>query len=293
MWRSWAKASGRDESLNGLLTIAHLTWVEARRTRIALAALVCAVLFLGVYATALFFLYRHGANPPARAPLLLRQMQLEILTLAGLYVANFLTLAFAVLLPVDSISGEIDSGVIETVASKPVARSAIVLGKWITFMAMVAVYLLLIAGGVVLLVWLFTGFMQQHLAAALPLMFLGAATLLTLSIAGGTRLKTVTNAIVVFGFYAIAFIGGWIEAIGAQLGSEASRYIGTSISLVSPVDALWRLAAHVMQPPMMQQLPITPFSSAAVPSTAMVVWAVGFVIATLLVALRGLRTRAL
>jgi Cu-processing system permease protein len=278
--------------LNGFLTIVHLTWIEARRTRIALAAFSCAVLFLGIYGTAVFFVYRSGHASVAR-PLFIRQMQLELLTLAGLYVANFLTLAFAVLLPVDSISGEIDSGVIETVASKPISRSVIVLGKWCAFLLMTAVYLLIVAGGVVLLVRLLTGFSQPHLGSALPLMWLGAVTLLTLSIAGGTRLKTVTNGIVVFGFYAIAFIGGWIEAIGATLGSEASRYIGTAVSLVSPVDAMWRLAAHQMQPPLMQQMPLGPFSSAAVPSPAMVLWTVGFVVVTLLAALRGLRARSL
>ncbi len=259
--------------------------------RITLASLICALLFLGVFGTSVYFLYFFGPGAAAR-PIFVRRAQLEALTLAGLYVANFLTLAFSVLLPVDSISGEIDSGIIETIASKPVSRVTIVLGKWLAFLAMAGAYLLFVALGVVLLVRLFTGFVPPHLATVLPLLLLGAATLLTLSIAGGTRLKTITNAIVVFGFYAIAFIGGWIEAIGAVLGSDASRYIGTAISLVSPVDALWRLAAHQMQSPLMQQMP-GPFSSAAVPSAAMVVWAVGFVMAALLTAVRGLRTRPL
>ncbi|HXR90560.1 MAG TPA: ABC transporter permease [Steroidobacteraceae bacterium] len=277
--------------MHGLLTIMHLTWTEARRMRITLASLICALLLLAVFGTAVYFMHLLGPGAIAR-PAFIRHAQLEALTLAGLYVANFLTLAFAVLLPVDSISGEIESGVIQTIASKPVSRSTIVLGKWLAFLVMVAGYLLLVTLGVVLLVRLFTGFVPPHLATALPLLLLGAATLLTLSIAGGTRLKTITNAIVVFGFYAIAFIGGWIETIGAVVGSDASRYIGTAISLVSPVDALWRLASHGMQSPLVQQLP-GPFSAAAVPSEAMVVWSVGFVLATLLIALRGFRTRAL
>jgi hypothetical protein len=168
-----------------------------------------------------------------------------------------------------------------------------VIGKWLAYLSMTAVYLVLVAGGVVVLVKIITGFMQPHLAAALPLMFLGAGVLLTLSIAGGTRFKTVTNGILVFGFYAIAFIGGWIEEIGLLLGSEAARYIGTAISLVSPVDAMWRLASHEMQPPLMQQVRLGPFSSAAVPSAAMVVWTVGFVAVALLVALRQFQTRSL
>jgi ABC-type transport system involved in multi-copper enzyme maturation permease subunit len=286
------RASGLVDPLQGFLAIAQLTWAEARRTRIALAGFVCAASFLVVYGTAAYFLYRAELAATAR-PLFVRQAQLEVLTLAGLYVANFLTLAIAVMLPVDSISGEIDSGVMETLASKPVARWAIVLGKWFTYVVMTAAYLLAVAGGTVLLIRGITGFMQPHLATALPLMFLGAITLLTLSIAGGTRFSTVTNGIVVFGFYAIAFIGGWIEQIGYFLGNETARYIGTAISLISPVDAMWRLASHEMQPPMMQQLPMSPFSSGSVPSAAMVVWAVGFVVATLWVALRQFRRRPL
>jgi Cu-processing system permease protein len=285
-------ASGLDNPLHGILTIARLTWLEARRTRMALAALICAALFLAAYGTGAFFLF-HPSQPVLAHPLFVRQAQLEVLTLVGLYVANFLTLAVSVMLPVDSLSGEIESGVMETIASKPLSRAAIVLGKWLAFLLMTAVYLLITAGGVVLLMRALRGFAQPHLLQAFPLMLLGAATLLTLSIAGGTRFKTVTNGIVVFGFYAIAFIGGWVEEIGVLFGNDAARYIGTAISLVSPVDSMWRLASHQMQPPMMQQLRMSPFSTASVPSTAMVIWAVGFVIVTLALALRQFRARPL
>jgi len=285
-------ASALDNPFHGVLSVARLTWLEARRTRIALAALICAAVFLTAYGLAVYFLFPTSPQPSVR-PLLTRQLQLAILTLAGLYVANFLVVAVAVMLPVDSISGEIESGVIETIASKPLARSAIVLGKWLAFLLMTAVYLLLVAGGVVLVVKALTGYLPPHLARALPLMFLGATTLLTLCIAGGTRFKTVTNGIVVFGFYAMAFIGGWVEEIGFILGNESARYIGTAISLISPADSMWRLAAHEMKPPLLQQLPMGPFSTAAVPSGAMVVWAIGFVLAALAVALRQFLKRPL
>jgi ABC-type transport system involved in multi-copper enzyme maturation permease subunit len=285
-------ARPKDNPLQGVLTIARLSLLEARRTRMTLAALICGLLFLLAYGLATYFLVGAESFATAR-PLALKNAQLEILTLVGLYVANFLTLAVAVMLPVDSISGEIESGVMETIASKPVSRSAIVLGKWLAFTGLTAVYLLIVAGGVVLLIRILTGFMQPHLLEAFPLMFLGATTLLTLSIAGGTRLKTVTNGIMVFGFYAIAFIGGWVEEIGFLLRNEAARYIGTTISLVSPVDSMWRLASHQMQPPLMQQLRMSPFSTAAVPSEAMVLWTVGYIVVALSWALRQLHTRPL
>jgi hypothetical protein len=45
-----------------------------------------------------------------------------------------------------------------------------------------------------------------------------------------------------------------------MVGNATARYIGTAISLVSPTEALWRLALHVLQPPVMSQIQVTPFS---------------------------------
>jgi hypothetical protein len=158
---------------------------------------------------------------------------------------------------------------------------------------MTGAYLLLMAGGLTFIVRSLTGFLQPRMELALPLMWLESTVLLTVSIAGGTRFTTVTNGIVAFAFYGIAFIGGWIEQIGVVVGNDAARYIGTVISLVSPTDVLWRLAAHDLLPPMINQLQLTPFSSVSLPSPAMVVWAAGFVLVVLLAGLRSFQHRSL
>lgn len=254
--------------MTGLLTIAQLTWLEARRRRIVFAALLCGLAFLLVFAASVYFARQTGGAGPK--PLLLQQVQLQLVTLAGLYAVNFLVVAIAVMLPVDSLSGEILSGVMQTIVSKPVRRSEIVLGKWLVYWTMIAAYIVLLAGGVALLMRLITGFTQHHLPVALALMWLEATVLLCITIAGGVRFTTVTNGIIAFAFYVVAFFGGWIEQIGVMLGNSSARYIGTAISLVSPTDALWRLAMHLLQPPVMGQVLSTPFSPASVPSAAMV-----------------------
>lgn len=57
--------------------------------------------------------------------------------------------------------------------------------------------------------------------------------------------------------------------------------------------ALWRLAMHLLQPPVMAQVQVNPFSPASVPSAAMVWWAVGFAMIVLAIAVRGFQKRAL
>src|SRR6476619_397497 len=107
--------------MRDILTIAHLTLFEARRKRILLAALLCGAGFLAVYFAGVFFV--HSDQWRKQLPFGQQQATLVLLTVAGLYAANFLSVLFAVLLPVDAISGEIDSGVMQTLASKPLRRA--------------------------------------------------------------------------------------------------------------------------------------------------------------------------
>ena len=275
--------------MNGILTIAHLTWLEARRRRIVLAALLCGLAFVVVFASVVYFM--PAGRGPAEA--LQVHIQLQAMALIGLYAVNFLVAAFAVMLPVDTLSGEIASGVMQTLAAKPIRRIDIILGKWLVFWLMLAGYIVLMSLGVLGVMWLLRGFVQQNLLPALGLMQLEASVLLSITMAGGVRLSTVTNGIVAFGFFSLAFIGGWIEQIGVMLGNPAARYIGTAISLVIPTDALWRLAMHVLQPPVMSQVALGPFSSGSVPSIAMVWWSLAYVAGALLIAARAFQRRAL
>jgi ABC-type transport system involved in multi-copper enzyme maturation permease subunit len=222
-----------------------------------------------------------------------QRLFLNFVVMAGLYAVNFLTIMTAVFTPVDTLSGEISSGVMQTVAAKPIRRSEIVLGKWIAYWFIIAGYLTLLAGGTLLITRLLTGFMPPHVEQGLPLMLLEATVLLTLSIAGGTRFSTITNGVAVFGLYGLAFLGGWFEQIGTLMNNGAARYLGTLVSLVMPSEVLWQRAAYFMQPPLMRDLHLTPFSPASLPSVAMVVWAVGYIVVGLIFALRSFRQRAL
>jgi ABC-type transport system involved in multi-copper enzyme maturation permease subunit len=274
-----------------LLTVAQLTFLEVRRRRIVSASLACGAACLLVFAAAVYLIHVH--RPAHPLTLLQLRFQLQLLTLAGFYAVNLLAVAVAIMLPVDSLSAEIASGVMQTLASKPVRRWEIVLGKWLVFWIMIAAYIACMVTGIVLSMRFITGFSQAHASAAAGLMVLEATVLLCFVIAGGVRFNTVTNGLVAFAFYAVAVIGGWVEQIGTVVGNDDARYIGTAISLVSPTDALWRRALYVLQPPVMSQVHLTPFSPASVPSVAMVFWSVAFAAGMLALAVHGFAKREL
>ena len=279
--------------MNRLLAIVHLTLHEAARKRVLLAALLLGTAFVALDAIGFHFIVRgfmgrSGALANAQA-----RLTYAMFTLAGLYAVNFLSAMAAVLLPIDTLSGEIGSGVMQTVASKPVRRAEIVLGKWIAYAGVVVVYLLLLATGVLLVARFTAHYVPPDIGRGLPLLALEAVALVTLSIAGGTRLATVTNGMLAFGLYGLAFIGGWVEQIGAFAHNDAARDVGTVASLVMPSEALWQLAAHHMQPPLFAQMMAGPFSPASVPSPAMVAWACGWTLVVLALALRSFAKRPL
>jgi ABC-type transport system involved in multi-copper enzyme maturation permease subunit len=280
--------------MHPILTIAHLTLHEARRRKIMLAAVVIGVVFLAVYALGLFFIFR--SMVAAEENLIEQRAITGLLVLAGIYVANFLGVASAVLLAVDTLSGEISSGVIETLAAKPVRRSDIVLGKWLGYAAIAAVYLVAMTIGVMVIARILTGASYPFdVARALPLMLLQAVVLLSITIAGGTRFSTVTNGIVAFGFYGLAFMGGFVEQIGLVIGNATARDLGTAVSLISPSDALWRMAMFHLTPEFIRNTNEAPpmFWSASTPTAAMIVWAVAYVGLALALAVRTFNRRAL
>lgn len=277
--------------MRDVITVAHLTLVEARRRRIVLAGAVCALAFLTVYSVAVVFAHREMASD-GNVSFVQRQATLTAIMLVGFLAANFLSVIFAILLPIDTLSGEIDSGVVQTLATKPIDRAQIVLGKWAGHLLLALAYLLLLSTGILLVIRVIGGLSPPDVPRALPLLMLEITLSLTVAVAGGARFSTVTNAITAVGIYGVAFIGGFVEQIGGFTGITSMRTIGVLVSLVSPADSMWRLAAHYMQPEIARSTGMLALG-ASVPSPLMVAWAVGFTLLTLLYAIRAFRRRAL
>ena len=276
-------AARRPGILSAILTIAHLTFTDARRKRLLAAALALGTAFIVVFAIGLHFIARDAR---ARMAPTQQGFMLGFVVMAALYAANFLIVMTSVLVAVDTLAGEIGSGVAEALCTKPIPRAAVALGKWLGCWTLLVLYSLVLCGGVLLTARLVGRYTPPHAVMGVSLLLLEGTILLTLALAGGTRLSTVANGVTVFGLFGLAFIGGWVEQIGTMTSNPTARYLGISASLLVPSEALWQLAAHHMQPPIMRDINVGPFSPASVPSPAMVAWAVGYLLVVLAVAVR-------
>jgi ABC-type transport system involved in multi-copper enzyme maturation permease subunit len=267
-------------------TIARLTFREASRRWILWAALLMGILFLVIYSIGFYEIQKDMKQSAGSSPVLQFSEIYNFLMLAGLYAVNFLTIMMAVLTSVDTLSGEIASGTIHTLVSKPLNRWEIVMGKWLGFSAMLLLYLLLMGGGVLSSVYLLSGYLPPNALGGLALMALNAILLLSVSLLGGSTLSTLANGVMVFGLYGIAFIGGWIEQFGSLLNNQTAINIGIFCSLILPSEALWKRAAYEMQSPVVAALGFSPFTSNYVPSLAMLAYAGLFILLAIYLAVR-------
>jgi Cu-processing system permease protein len=276
------------------LSIARLTFLEAWMRKMMWAVILLGVAFLGIYTVGFYFMYRDISRAVSGG--LARTMEpLNFFVMAGLYGVNFLVVMLAVLASADTLSGEIASGTIHTLVTKPLRRWEVVAGKWLGLAIMLNVFAAVMSAALIGIVWVIAGYLPPNPLAGVSLILLEGLVVLTLSILGGTRLSTLTNGVVVFMLYGLAFIAGWIEQIGAFLHSEVAVDIGIVVSLLMPGEAMWKRAAYLMQPPFLRELGFssTPFGAASAPSSAMVAYTLIYVAVALGIAIRWFNQRDL
>jgi ABC-type transport system involved in multi-copper enzyme maturation permease subunit len=273
-----------------------MTFREAVRRRIVLTGLVLGILFLVVYSVGFHMIFteisRENAVEEATAFARVAQKEMSnFLLLAGLYAVAFLSVAMGALLSADTLAGEISSGTIQTILTKPLRRSEVVLGKWLGFASLLALYFLLMAGGAMLSVFLQSGYVPPNLPLGLTLIYLEALLVMTVSLAGSSAMSALATGGMVFGLYGLAFIGGWIEQIGAIFGSQVAMQVGIVTSLIIPSEAIWRRATFEMQSPLASALQMSPFTTLSVPSALMIVYALLYLVGALVIAIRTFQQR--
>lgn len=262
--------------------IARLTIRETQRRRLLWVGALMGLGFLVIFGLGFHFVYADIQRTLSPDEF---QLPLLFLTLAGLYATNFLVIVVSVLISVTTISGEIESHTIESLITKPIGRWELIIGKWLGYAAIILIYVLLMPGGVLLIVYLESGFTLNNLVLGLLLVYLEGLIGLSVSIVGGTRLSTLANGAVALMLFGVAFIGGWVEQIGAMMRNETAVDIGIITSLIMPTEILWRKATAVLEPQLAGGFQFAgPFSVGSQPSDLMILYAILYVLALMAVA---------
>lgn len=253
-----------------IATLASLTIRETQRRRLLWIGALMSIGFLLIFGLGFHFMYlditRTVSGDEALFPVM-------FLTLAGLYATNLMVIMVAILISVTTISGEIESHTIESVLTKPLGRWQLIMGKMLGFALLILLFVLFLPGGVLLIVYLRSGFTLDNIALGLALIYLEGLIGLSVSIVGGTRLSTLANGAVAFMLFGIAFIGGWVEQIGAMFQNETAVDLGIVASLLLPTEIIWKKASTLFVPDVGSGFEFAgPFLVISQPSNLMIIY---------------------
>jgi ABC-type transport system involved in multi-copper enzyme maturation permease subunit len=275
----------------GVWIMAGVTFREAARKKLLWVALLAGAAFLTLFATGMHFQHK-SFESRAVAPFIRYQIVSGFLQV-GFYAIDLLVVVITILTSVDTISGEISSGTIHAMATKPIGRWQILMGKWFGFTGMIAAYVSLLFAGVVAVGYFIGGVLPQNLIRGALLIILECLLVLSVTLLSGTWFSTLTNGVVVLGLHGLAFVGGWIEQIGGFTNSPRLVNLGIVASLIMPSECLWRRAIFEMQSAVAHSLPFGPFSQAIAPSLAMVGYGAAYLVVSLVLGIWHFQRRDL
>jgi Cu-processing system permease protein len=267
----------------GAWIMAGITFREAARKKILWTAFIAGIGFLLVFGIGLHFQvedFRKSTVPP-----FLRYQILNSMLMIGLYTVDLLAVVMTTLTSVDTLAGEITSGTIHAIATKPLARWEILIGKWVGFVGMVAVYVAIMFGGTIAEGYWIGGVAAQHPVRGALLIFLECVLALSVTFMFGTWFSTLTNGVIVVGLLGLAFLGGWLEQLSGFMEGSRLVMVGIVSSLIMPSEAVWRRAAFEMQSPLAGALQFSPFADISVPSMAMIGYACVYLLVALIIAI--------
>jgi len=223
-------------------TIIKYTFKEMLKKRAFLLVFILSLLYLSIYAFGLSKIFERPINSIYDII-----FQSQILS-AGLFFANFIVAFLVVLTSVNAISGEIESGTIYSILSKPLKRYKLVLGKFIGLGTMIVIYSSIMFLSVVgLNIWFGSkiSFGWDNILKGLFFFDLGPIVFLALIIASSSIFSTVNTGIIAVMAYGIALVGGVLEQIGvamqqSQIKGEGLINAGILTSLILPTDVIYR-----------------------------------------------------
>lgn len=262
--------------MSATLTIAALTVREAVRRKLvaAFTAITIALVSLSAWG-----FYRLSHNPRMTSGEI--QLALPTALILFMFMFSFVVALSASAIASPAVSGEIDSGVLQTVLTRPIRRSDVLLGKWLGLAFLLGAYTAIVCGLEVAVVYWVSGFVAPDPVAAGAFLFAEGGVLLTLVLLLSTRLPAIAAGVVGVALFGIAWLAGVVGSLGATFHVSAMRTASQVCQYLLPTDGLWHGAIYYLEPSSFVARGLTespgarggPFFAAAAPSWAYLAWA--------------------
>ena len=265
------------------LTIAALTFTEALRRRLVLAFVLITVAVVGLSAWGFNRISQHAGPSVTSGEV---RLALPTAYILFMFMFSFVVALSASAIASPAISGEIDSGVLHAIATRPVRRAEILLGKWLGLAGLLAAYTAVVCGLEYVVVDWSSGYLAPDPVPAAAFLFLEGTALATLVLLLSTRLPALAAGVIGVAVFGIAWLAGVVGTLGGAFHVTSLDTAGKIMAYLVPTNGLWQAAVYYLEPQsyIFQQIATQnergdPLFAATAPSAGYLAWAgVWFVI---------------
>lgn len=287
-----------------ILTIALLTLHEASRRKLLLAVAILTVILAVLTGFAFHKLLAlpcgNSGNPQPCSAHTLTLLAATLLILLA-FMFSFVLAVGAAFIGAPSVATDIESGVLLSMLPRPIRRGDVILGKWLGLAALIVLYAGITCGIEFVISAITLNYVPPHPILAILFLIAEALAVLSLTLAASTRVSAMTVGIVVVVLFGLNWTAGIAGAVGAAFHTRAIQDIGTVSSLLFPTDGFWRATIYNLEPVAVlsaggaadRVAAGNPFFVLTGPTTAYVIWAIGWVIAVLAVTMWSFNRREL
>ena len=231
--------------LRTVLTMAALTIHESARRRVLRAIVAMTLVLLALSAFGFSRIDAEFSGLTSGEARLVASVVLNLI-MFGLSLIAALGTAF---LAGPTLAGEIESGMALSVLARPVARWAVLVGKWLGLIVFGSGFVVLAGAAHFVVVWATVGYWPPDPVTGLGLLAAQTTVLLTLGLLLSTVISPMASGIVAVGLFGATWIAGIVGTIGELLDNDGVARVGVVSRILLPTDGLWRGAMHAFQDP--------------------------------------------
>ena len=269
--------------MSSIWTIAKLILRECLRRRVFLVVPIATVGFLALYGLGNHYAFESVRDRPNIGGGFVDAQVLAGATLVGLsmFVTLFLASALAIFLTFSTIRGDAEQGLLQPVVVRPVARSGLLIGRFVGTSVVTAVYTTFLYAAAVTITWVIGDWHPDPLFASGLAVVLGVEVVIALSLLGSSIANALPNGIGMFMVYGGGLLAGLLAQLGQGLSSPSLETTGRVASWVLPFEALYQAGLYSLTSSTSGATRVVvqlgPLGGAAAGGWTLVAWSVGYI----------------
>jgi ABC-type transport system involved in multi-copper enzyme maturation permease subunit len=226
--------------------IARHTFRECARRRLFIVVPIATVAFIALYAVGNHFAFQ-SSDGVASSGFVNRQA-LTGASLLGLsmFVTLFLGSSLGIFLSFSAVRGDAETGVLQQLVVRPVARSGLLLGRFIGAAIVSATYVAFLYAASVLITGLIGDWWPESLLLPGLSLLGGVLVVIALTLLTSVFMTALPTGIVMFMAYGAGLLGGLLSQLGEALDSPTLETIGRVTSWVLPFEALYQAGLDLL-----------------------------------------------